>query len=177
MLNLSRPSSCSTIPTAAPCFPLSSLSWLSRCQSTAALLLTLLLNDLERLKLRANVFVPSAVSVSSYHVASIRRLSLPMTGIMGNSNSRYEPNMLSNLPPGYIPAYPAVPPYAMKKKGWNIFGKSRKKREEELKQYFYTTPFVWMYPPGSSCTCALIYSLNSTRHAPYTRREVRVLSI
>lgn len=76
---------------------------------------------------------------------------------MGNSNSRYEQNMLSNLPPGYIPTYPAVPPYALKKKGWNPFGKSRKKREEELKQYFYTTPFVWMYPPGSSCTYDLAH--------------------
>lgn len=65
--------------------------------------------------------------------------------------------MLSAMPPapGFIPTYPAVPPYAMKKKGWNPFGKSKKKREEELRRYYYQTPFVWMYPPGSSCAYAL----------------------
>lgn len=92
---------------------------------------------------------------------------------MGNSNSRYEHNMLANMPPGYIPTYPAVPPYALKKKGWNPFGKSRKRREEELKQYFYTTPFVWMYPPGSSCTYISASKAQCMRVSSRTLRQAR----
>ncbi|THH14129.1 hypothetical protein EW146_g6170 [Bondarzewia mesenterica] len=64
---------------------------------------------------------------------------------MGNSASK-NGAQYPTVPLGYPPfAGTEYPPY-IPSKGWDLFGRKKKKREKALRNYWYTTPTLWQYP-------------------------------
>ncbi|KAA1468111.1 hypothetical protein DENSPDRAFT_833317 [Dentipellis sp. KUC8613] len=68
---------------------------------------------------------------------------------MGSSSSKHSPIFQNIQPTTVYPPYPTYEEYLPSTGCWTPWSKSRRRREQALREYWYTTPILYQFPAGT----------------------------